>query len=132
MHVPYLVCFGTCTYLEHTGTYTLPRHAFVGHQVMHTTVPNFKVWLYKNLFCGNITLDQHFFANLKKLLFAKLWTNFLLFLFLSFLAQNMFNKPFSNGIWSAQHPNAGQNIQQAITCRSENVETKKLRMSKLT
>ena len=67
-------------------------------------------------FFENKTVDQHFGANLKKRVFAKFCCKFLAFL--RFFAQKMLKMTISTSVWSAQHPNAGQNLQQPPLPRS--------------
>ena len=59
---------------------------------------------------GIKTVDQRFSANSKKHVFAKFSCKFLAFY--SFLQLKMMKITISTSVWGAQHPNAGQNIQQ--------------------
>ena len=62
-------------------------------------------------FSGNKTLHQHFGANLKNPFFVKNLQQISYFLhFFSFLAQTTLKMHISTSVWSAQHPNACQNI----------------------
>ena len=56
------------------------------------------------------TVDQRSGANLKNVFFAKFCCKFLAFF--SFFAEKTLKMTISTSVWSAQHPNAGQNIQQ--------------------
>ena len=64
-----------------------------------------RVFREKSSFFGNKTLDQSSGANV---FFEKICSKFLAFL--AFLQKNAENDHFDQH-WSAQHPNAGQNIQ---------------------
>ena len=67
----------------------------------------------KKLLFGNKTFDERFGA--KKIRFLLSFTpKRLLFTFFSFLAQKTLKMKISTSMWGAQHPNAGQNIQQII------------------
>ena len=71
---------------------------------------SFLLWRLFFGFFGNKTVNQHFGANLKKRVFCKILLQISCFLKL-FSTKNAENDYFDQ-IWSAQHPNAGQNIQQ--------------------
>ena len=67
----------------------------------------------KAIFFGNKTVDQRFGANLKKCVFCKNLQQISCF-FLAFLQKKRW-KWLSTSVWSAQYPNAGQNIQHLKT-----------------
>ena len=57
------------------------------------------------------TVNQRFGANLKKRLFENFAANYMFFLLFSTKTLKM---TISTSVWSAQHPNAGRNIQQTL------------------
>ena len=61
---------------------------------------------------GNQTLDQRPGANFQKPVFAEICCKLLAFF--SFFAVNTLKMTVKTSVWSAQHPNAGRNIQQTI------------------
>ena len=69
----------------------------------------FYLWKWKKATFGNKAVNQHFGANLKKVFFAKICGKFLAFLA---FCRKMLKMTISTSVRSAQHPNAGQNIQQ--------------------
>ena len=93
----------------------LSLHQNVGWLFYSQKMRHFKgknVFLEKKAhFFGNKTVSQLLGANSKKHVFLqKFAANFLLFL--SFFAEKMLRMTISTSVWTAQHPNAGRNIQQ--------------------
>ena len=59
------------------------------------------------------TFGQRFGANLIKRFLAEFCIKCQFFTFFSFLAQKILKITIMTSVWGAQHPNAGQNIQQS-------------------
>ena len=79
-----------------------------------------KIYLISNMakqFFGNKTVDQHFGANPQKRVLCKILLQISWFFF-SFLPLKTLKMTISTSIWSAQHPNAGRNIQQMMTTKT--------------
>ena len=74
----------------------------------------------KAKFFGNNTVNQRFGANLKKMCFLQKFS--CKFPFFSFLSLKTLKMTISTSIWSAQHPNAGWNIQQVCKVCSLPIE----------
>ena len=72
-----------------------------------------KSFLIEKAVFGNKTLDQHFGANFKKPVFWWILLQISCF-YLAFCHSKMLKMTSWTSVWHAQHPNAGQNIQQLI------------------
>ena len=66
----------------------------------------------KHVFSGNKTFHQRFGANFKNPFLQNFAVNFLLFSFFKLFWTKIFKKHILTSFWSAQHPNAGQNVKQ--------------------
>ena len=81
-------------------------------KIIQACIHLFKKNTYITHFFGNKTVEQRFGAILKMHVFWKILMQISCFFLAVCLAQKTLKMTISASVWSAQHPNAGQNIQQ--------------------